>query len=206
MLLLLLQLLTLFLVLCVADEQISVKVNESGWAWMVCGERLIIWKICQTAVAKVSHHGVPPPCPTTVQRTRTPNTSSFHSPCPVSLQLSVCKELQLPASEYSYSADLVDVTSAAPLETASVQSVSVLAVAAEGTAHWWPTLAQEGNYTETEVDLGDLCNYVVAVTVSFPTSHPPAGISPGLISGCCLLISTCLRAEASSCPPSRTGW
>lgn len=29
------------------------KVDESGWAWMVCGERLIIWKICQTAVAKV---------------------------------------------------------------------------------------------------------------------------------------------------------
>lgn len=37
-----------------ADDQISVKVNESGWAWMVCGERLIIWKICQTAVAKVA--------------------------------------------------------------------------------------------------------------------------------------------------------
>lgn len=36
-----------------ADDQISVKVNESGWAWMVCGEKLIIWKICQTAVAKV---------------------------------------------------------------------------------------------------------------------------------------------------------
>lgn len=85
----------------------------------------------------------------------------------------MCKELQLPTSEYSYSADLVDITSAAPLETASVQSVSVLAVAAEGTAHWWPTLAQEGNYTETEVDLGDLCNYVVAVTVSFPTLDSP---------------------------------
>lgn len=78
----------------------------------------------------------------------------------------MCKELQLPTSEYSYTADLVDVTSAAPLETASVQSVSILAVAAEGTLRWWPTLAQEGNYTETEVDLGDLCNYVVAVTVS----------------------------------------
>lgn len=78
----------------------------------------------------------------------------------------MCKELQLPTSEYSYTADLVDVTSAAPLETASVQSVSVLAVAAEGTSRWWATLAQEGNYTETEVDLGDLCNYVVAVTVS----------------------------------------
>uniref|UniRef100_A0A7N6AKW0 Nuclear pore complex protein Nup133 n=1 Tax=Anabas testudineus TaxID=64144 RepID=A0A7N6AKW0_ANATE len=112
-----------------ADDQISVKVNESGWAWMVCGERLIIWKICQTAVAK----------------------------------LSVCKELQLPSSEYNYTADLVAVTSAAPLETAPVQSISVLAVAAEGTVRFWPSLAQEGNYTETDVDLGDLCNFVVAV-------------------------------------------
>ena len=40
-----------------ADDQISVKVNESGWAWMVCGEKLIIWKICQTAVAKVEFTG-----------------------------------------------------------------------------------------------------------------------------------------------------
>lgn len=87
--------------------------------------------------------------------------------------MSVCKELQLPTSEYSYTADLVDITSAAPLEMASVQSVSVLAVAAEGTAHWWPTLAQEGNYTETEVDLGDLCNNVVAVTVSIFTLDSP---------------------------------
>ncbi|XP_031735632.1 nuclear pore complex protein Nup133 [Anarrhichthys ocellatus] len=111
------------------DDHISVKVNESGWAWMVCGERLILWKICQTAVAK----------------------------------LSVCKELQLPSSEYNYTADLVAVSSAAPLETAPVQSISVLAVAAEGTARLWTSLAQEGNYTETDVDLGDLCNFVVAV-------------------------------------------
>ncbi|CAK6978621.1 nuclear pore complex protein Nup133 [Scomber scombrus] len=112
-----------------ADDQISVKVNESGWAWMVCGEKLIIWKICQTAVAK----------------------------------LSVCKELQLPDSEYNNTADLVAVTSAAPLETATVQSISVLAVATEGAARFWPSLSQEGNYTETDVDLGDLCNFVVAV-------------------------------------------
>uniref|UniRef100_I3ITY7 Nuclear pore complex protein Nup133 n=1 Tax=Oreochromis niloticus TaxID=8128 RepID=I3ITY7_ORENI len=107
----------------------DVKVCESGWAWMVCGESLIIWKICQTAVAKVS----------------------------------VCKELQLPSSEYNYAADLVAVTSTAPLEMAAVQSISVLAVAAEGTVRYWPSLSQEGNYTETDVDLGDLCNFVVAV-------------------------------------------
>jgi len=36
-----------------ADDHISVKVDDSGWAWLVCGELLIIWKICQTVVAKV---------------------------------------------------------------------------------------------------------------------------------------------------------
>uniref|UniRef100_A0A674F3R1 Nucleoporin 133 n=1 Tax=Salmo trutta TaxID=8032 RepID=A0A674F3R1_SALTR len=109
-----------------ADDQISVKVDESGWAWMVCGERLIIWKICQTAVAK----------------------------------LSVCKGLQLPASEFAYYADLISISSPSPLET----SISVMAVAPEGTARFWPSLAHEGNYTETVVDMGEnLCNFVVAV-------------------------------------------
>ncbi|XP_063740057.1 nuclear pore complex protein Nup133 isoform X2 [Eleginops maclovinus] len=111
------------------DDQISVKVDESGWAWMICGERLIIWKICQTAVAK----------------------------------LSVCKELQLPDSEYNYTADLVAISSAGPLETAGVQSISVLVMSVEGTARLWPNLSQEGNFSETDVDLGDLCNFVVAV-------------------------------------------
>lgn len=78
----------------------------------------------------------------------------------------MCKELQLPDSEYNHTADLVAVTSAAPLEAASVQAISVLAVSAEGTARLWPSLAQEGNYTETDVDPGDLCNFVVAVRVS----------------------------------------
>uniref|UniRef100_A0A673Y274 Nuclear pore complex protein Nup133 n=1 Tax=Salmo trutta TaxID=8032 RepID=A0A673Y274_SALTR len=108
------------------DDQISVKVDESGWAWMVCGERLIIWKICQTAVAK----------------------------------LSVCKGLQLPTSEFVYYADLISISSPSPLET----SISVMAVAPEGTARFWPSLAHEGNYAETVVDMGkNLCNFVVAV-------------------------------------------
>uniref|UniRef100_A0A8C7C8B0 Nucleoporin 133 n=1 Tax=Oncorhynchus kisutch TaxID=8019 RepID=A0A8C7C8B0_ONCKI len=109
-----------------ADDQISVKVDESGWAWMVCGERLIIWKICQTAVAK----------------------------------LSVCKGLQLPTSEFVYYADLISISSPSPLET----SISVMAVSPEGTARFWPSLAHEGNYAETVVDMGEnLCNFVVAV-------------------------------------------
>ncbi|XP_077426499.1 nuclear pore complex protein Nup133 isoform X2 [Vanacampus margaritifer] len=112
------------------EEQISVKVSESGWAWLVCGDRLIIWKICQTAVAK----------------------------------LCMCKELQLPASQYDYTAEHVAVTSAGPLDAAPVRAVSVLAVAAEGAARLWPSLSQEGNYVEADLDLGDLCSFVVAVT------------------------------------------
>uniref|UniRef100_A0A3P8VTS3 Nuclear pore complex protein Nup133 n=1 Tax=Cynoglossus semilaevis TaxID=244447 RepID=A0A3P8VTS3_CYNSE len=107
----------------------EVKVIESGWAWMVCGERLIIWKISQTAVAK----------------------------------LSVCKELQLPPSEHSYYADLLDITSSSPLESAALQSVCILVVSAEGRARFWPNLAQEGNYSETDLDLGEFCNSVVTV-------------------------------------------
>lgn len=112
-----------------SEEQISVKVDDSGWAWMVCGEKLIIWKICQTAVAK----------------------------------LSVCKELQLPPSEYSFSSDLVSVSSGSPLDSAPLQSICVLALSVEGTARFWPGLSQEGIYSDSELDLGDLAHSVVAV-------------------------------------------
>jgi len=81
-------------------------------------------------------------------------------------QLSVCKELQLALSEYAYTADMVALSSPGPLETASVQSISVLTVASEGSARFWPSLTHEGNYTEAELNLGDLCNFVVAVRVS----------------------------------------
>ncbi|XP_037107149.1 nuclear pore complex protein Nup133 isoform X2 [Syngnathus acus] len=111
------------------EERISVKVSESGWAWLVYGDRLIIWKVCQTAVAK----------------------------------LCVCKELQLPASQSDYTAERVAVTSSGPLDAAPVQAVSVLAVTAEGAARLWPSLSQEGNYAEADLDLGDLCAFVVAV-------------------------------------------
>lgn len=39
---------------CVADDHLSVQVDESGWAWLVHKERLIIWKIGQSPVAKVN--------------------------------------------------------------------------------------------------------------------------------------------------------
>ena len=48
----------------------------------------------------------------------------------------------------------------------ALQSIMVLAVAPEGTARFWPSLAHEGNYIETVVDMGEnLSNFVIAVKV-----------------------------------------
>uniref|UniRef100_H3B1I6 Nuclear pore complex protein Nup133 n=1 Tax=Latimeria chalumnae TaxID=7897 RepID=H3B1I6_LATCH len=120
------------LTLAEEDEQLTAKVDECGWAWLVSGERLIIWKIGQPSVAK----------------------------------LSVCKELQLPLSEFPYSADLVAISSQnAAGETISVQTISVMAATGEGTVRYWSSLTQEGSYTETTVDFGDnSCNFLNAIT------------------------------------------
>nr|XP_015217906.1 PREDICTED: nuclear pore complex protein Nup133 [Lepisosteus oculatus] len=118
------------------EEEISTRVDQSGWAWLVCGESLIIWKIGQTAVAK----------------------------------LSVCKELQLPPSDFAGSADLVALSCQGSGEGAPVQAIAVMAVTREGTVRYWPSLVHEGTYTETVADLGgNLCSFLTAVKVASTT-------------------------------------
>ncbi|XP_038663888.1 nuclear pore complex protein Nup133 isoform X2 [Scyliorhinus canicula] len=36
------------------DEPLSVKISDNGWAWLVCGEKLIVWKIGQMSIVKLS--------------------------------------------------------------------------------------------------------------------------------------------------------
>ncbi|XP_072437718.1 nuclear pore complex protein Nup133 isoform X3 [Chiloscyllium punctatum] len=36
------------------DDPLSVKISENGWAWLVCGEKLIVWKIGQMPISKFS--------------------------------------------------------------------------------------------------------------------------------------------------------
>ncbi len=46
------------------------------------------------------------------------------------------------------------------------QAISALAVSPDGAARFWPSLAHDGTYTETSLDLGGhVCNYVAAVKV-----------------------------------------
>ncbi|KAK1327991.1 hypothetical protein QTO34_012413 [Cnephaeus nilssonii] len=103
------------------DDQLTVRIDEGGWACLVCKDKLIIWKIALSPISK----------------------------------LSVCKELQLPPSDFQRSADLVALSYLATSgEVHSTQSVAVMAATREGSVRYWPSLAHEDAYTETYVDSG----------------------------------------------------
>ncbi|XP_065446049.1 nuclear pore complex protein Nup133 [Chrysemys picta bellii] len=114
-----------------ADDPLSVQVDESGWAWLVYKERLIIWKIGQSPVAK----------------------------------LSVCKELQLPSSDFQWSSSLAAISClSTSSEVPSLQSLSAMVATSEGFVRYWPSLVHEGSYTETFTDFGgSLCSFLTAV-------------------------------------------
>ncbi|NXS43864.1 NU133 protein, partial [Balaeniceps rex] len=114
-----------------ADDQLSVQVDESGWAWLVHKERLIIWKIGQSPVAK----------------------------------LSLCKELQLPPSDFQWSSSLAAISCLSSSgEAPSLQSLAIMVATSEGSVRYWPNLAHEGSYTETFTDFGgSLCSFLTAV-------------------------------------------
>uniref|UniRef100_A0A8C0C1L3 Nuclear pore complex protein Nup133 n=1 Tax=Buteo japonicus TaxID=224669 RepID=A0A8C0C1L3_9AVES len=114
-----------------ADDQLSVQVDESGWAWLVHKERLIIWKIGQSPVAK----------------------------------LSLCKELQLPPSDFQWSSSLAAISCLSSSgEASSLQSLAIMVATSEGSVRYWPNLAHEGSYIETFTDFGgSLCSFLTAV-------------------------------------------
>ncbi|XP_005146035.1 nuclear pore complex protein Nup133 [Melopsittacus undulatus] len=114
-----------------ADDQLSVQVDESGWAWLVHKERLIVWKIGQSPVAK----------------------------------LSLCKELQLPPSDFQWSSNLAAISCLSSSgDVPSLQSPAVMVATSEGSVRYWPSLAHEGSYTETFTDFGgSLCSFLTAV-------------------------------------------
>ncbi|XP_075387887.1 nuclear pore complex protein Nup133 isoform X1 [Tenrec ecaudatus] len=120
------------LTLSEVDDQLTAHIDESGWASLVCKEKLIIWKIGPSPITK----------------------------------LSVCKELQLPTSDFHSSADLVALSySASSGEAHSIQTVAVMVATREGSIRYWPNLAHEDTYTETCVDLGGdkTCSFLTAV-------------------------------------------
>ncbi|XP_006868653.1 PREDICTED: nuclear pore complex protein Nup133 [Chrysochloris asiatica] len=109
------------LTLAEVDDQLTASIDESGWARLLCKEKLMIWRIGPSPITK----------------------------------LSVCKELQLPSSDFCWSTDLVALSySAVSGEAHSIQAVAVMVATREGSVRYWPNLAHEDTYTETVVDLG----------------------------------------------------
>ncbi|KAM4041959.1 nuclear pore complex protein Nup133 isoform 2-T2 [Anomaloglossus baeobatrachus] len=110
------------------NDSLMVKIHELGWAWLVCNDRILLWKISQSSSAKSMS----------------------------------CKELQLPPSDFPWSADLVDISTAEDVTT--IQSLAVMAATGEGSIRYWPSLAHEEFYTEAFADLGDnICSFLTAV-------------------------------------------
>uniref|UniRef100_A0A8C5MUE1 Nuclear pore complex protein Nup133 n=1 Tax=Leptobrachium leishanense TaxID=445787 RepID=A0A8C5MUE1_9ANUR len=111
-----------------ADEFLTVKIHEAGWAWLVYCDHLIIWKITQSSSTKFM----------------------------------VCKELQLPPSDYKCSADLVDIYIHSS-EGTSGQLITVMASTCEGSVRYWPSLMHEGSYSEAYTDFGDsFCEFMTS--------------------------------------------
>lgn len=44
----------MYLFFFLAEDFVSIQLDESGWAWLVYRDRLIIWKMNQSSVAKVN--------------------------------------------------------------------------------------------------------------------------------------------------------
>lgn len=104
----------------------SVRMMDKGWAWLVNGRKLLIWKFKESSS-------------TTMTRARR--------------MLSPCFELQLPQSDIVHKAELIDVFFMPQNPNTSIRAITVpaaLTISPEGTIRLWSNIANE-RYTETSV-------------------------------------------------------
>ncbi|KAJ8938499.1 hypothetical protein NQ318_005163 [Aromia moschata] len=113
---------------------VSARISEYGYAWVVCGRRLLIWQYRQT-----------PSAPGTPQRK--------HG------GINQCYELQLPQSDLAHRAELVSVFTGIGSNTPAC-----IAVSPEGVLRYWPAVVHEGVTVEQTVDLqGQECDSLTDV-------------------------------------------
>ncbi|KAK9884080.1 hypothetical protein WA026_005018 [Henosepilachna vigintioctopunctata] len=109
---------------------VSAGISEHGYAWVVCGRRLLIWQYKQNVQVVTG----------TPQRKH--GSSNF------------CFELQLPQSDLSHRAELVTVFMAV-----GSNIPSCLAVSPEGLIRYWPAVSHEDDSIEQTIDLqGQECD------------------------------------------------
>lgn len=132
------------------SSEAECRLDPSGWAWLVCGRKLLIWRFHGNSAGKVSH---------TVCGCCTlyfiVNWASF-------LQPQHCYELKLPNSSYSASADLVCL-----LAGSSHGPASCVACSSEGNLRYWPNIAQANSFADLRCEAtGD--EFVSIITLKVP--------------------------------------
>ncbi|CAH1978388.1 unnamed protein product [Acanthoscelides obtectus] len=114
------------------NQLVSARISESGYVWIVCGRRLLIWQYKQVATQSST--------PQTPQRKHA--------------SLNQCYELQLPQSDLAHKAELVSV-----FQTNIHSTPSCIAVSPEGVVRYWSAVAHETSYVEQSVELqGQECD------------------------------------------------
>lgn len=106
-------------------DSMSVRLMDKGWAWLVSGRKLIIWKFKESKQV-------------TMTRTR-------------SRALSPNFELQLPQSDLKHRAELIHVFFMPQNPNISLRAITLpaaLAISPEGTIRFWSNIAHE-RFTET---------------------------------------------------------
>ena len=108
------------------SSDVSVCISPNGWAWLVHGRRLVIWRYTRGNL-------------TSVQATGRATFSSVSASC---------RELSLPPSDLAHNAKLVNV-----FAVNENQTPSCIAASPEGIIRYWPSIAHEGSSQETSADL-----------------------------------------------------
>ncbi|KAK4884014.1 hypothetical protein RN001_000285 [Aquatica leii] len=147
---------------------VSARISECGYAWVVCGRRLLIWQYRQN-----------------VGFTGTPQKKMMVS--------SQCFELHLPQSDLAHRAELVSVF----ISSAS-HTPSCIAVSPEGVVRYWPSVIHDGVSVEQIADLqGQECDSLTDIgglgSILATTTCSVVWIQPHLSAGRPSLICHNLR-------------
>ncbi|KAK2188235.1 hypothetical protein NP493_139g03010 [Ridgeia piscesae] len=119
--------------LALSDKKtkISVKIDPSGWAWLVCGRKLLVWSY-------------------------KPNQSGKTLPC---------KELSLPPTESTHTAELVVVVDRSGEHHHNI-GAACIAVSPEGVVRYWANVAHDTTYVEVDADVNEECVSIIAMVKS----------------------------------------
>ncbi|KAG5672648.1 hypothetical protein PVAND_002761 [Polypedilum vanderplanki] len=105
------------------NTTVSVAYSTNGWAWAVCGRKLLIWQYKGSSKSQSDSSKL----------TKTPSTSIRSVP-------SLCRELTLPHCDIGHKARLINV-----FVPEGSQTAACLAVSTTGDVRFWPSIAHDGS-------------------------------------------------------------